>query len=284
MVPNELERLRLLGWLPEEHAALRSGVWEVGIDARVNYPDGWFPEAEPGSGGTYWYDHRAEQVAAVLARFSVDRLWEVGAGSGAMGLRLHRAGVEVVSVEPLVDGARIIAAATPDPVFCGLFHDMALPDDCIPAVGAFDVVEHLDRPDELLAEIRRVLAPGGLIVVTVPALQWLWSDSDDVAGHQVRYTRRTLREQMSSCGLAEVHAEYLYASLVGPGAVMRALPYRLGRRRNASAALESLDRQLDPSPRVDRAVRRVLALEARVAQDMRLPWGTSLLGVYRRAL
>ena len=72
------------------------------------------------------------------------------------------------------------------------------------------------------------------------------------------------------------------SSLVGPAAAIRAVPYRLGRRRSGADALAALDSQLDPSPGIDRAVRRVLDLESRLSRRVPLPFGTSILGVYRR--
>jgi predicted SAM-dependent methyltransferase len=45
-------------------------------------------------------------------------------------------------------------------------------------IGAFDVLEHLEKPELLLDEIYRVLMPGGTFVCSVPAYQWLFSDFD----------------------------------------------------------------------------------------------------------
>lgn len=282
---TELDRLAASGWRVEDHATFLDGVWHVGDgSAAVNYPAGGFVAIESGSSGNYWFDHRADAVADALEDLGCRSLWEVGAGSGAMSHRLEARGMSVVAVEPLLDGARQIADGATGPTFCGLLHELALPDGSLPAVGMFDVLEHLDDPEAVLAEVRRILLPGGLLVLTVPALQWLWSDEDDVAGHQLRYTRRTLRAQLRGAGFAELRASYLYASLVAPAAAIRALPYRLGRRRTGDEALGALEAQLDPAPRVDRAIRAVLRGEAWLGERVQLPVGTSILGIYRRPI
>jgi len=109
----------------------------------------------------------------------------------------------------------------------------------------------------------------------------LWGDEDDVAGHQRRYTKRILTTQFASSGFTPLHTEYLYASLVAPAALARALPYRLGRRRSEAEVLASLRSQLAVPPRIDRIARTILTAEALIARCFPLPFGLSLLGVFR---
>src|ERR1700760_4803867 len=58
----------------------------------------------------------------------------------------------------------------------------------------FDVLEHIEDQDRFLASTRFHLAPGGAVVVNVPALQWLYSPYDRVQGHQRRYSLDDVRE------------------------------------------------------------------------------------------
>ena len=68
---------------------------------------------------------------------------------------------------------------------------LALPfrSDSFDVVGAFDVIEHLDPESAAVAELARVLRPGGRLLVAVPAYQWAWTDFDVQNGHHRRYTR-----------------------------------------------------------------------------------------------
>ena len=71
-------------------------------------------------------------------------------------------------------------------------------DEAFDLVTTLDVIEHVDDDVATLAELRRVLRPGGLLLVAVPAYMFLWGTQDEVSQHRRRYTNRTLRRAL--CG------------------------------------------------------------------------------------
>jgi SAM-dependent methyltransferase len=269
---GEVDRLRESGWEPPEPGSATT--------AEVSYPEDGLEVLGLDGGAGYWFDHRANEVAALLDRHGVRVLWDVGAGAGSMSGRLTERGFEVVAVEPLAAGAAAIAQ-TGVPAFRGTLEHLGLPDASLPAIGMFDVIEHLADPVPLLAEARRVLSPGGLLVVTVPAYQWLWSEEDEAAGHRRRYSLNQLDSEMETAGFARVELRHIFSALVPAAALLRAVPYRLGRRRDDAAALAAVGAQLDPSPRVDRLARKLFAVETRLGGRRGLPVGLSVLGAYR---
>ena len=277
---RELECVAKLGWTipPRDSDGVRY-VTRSGKGA-LFYPDEGLEVLGLEGGAGYWFDHRAAAVRRVLTRLKVTSMWEMGSGTGAMASRLVPPLTEVITVEPLVEGARA-AAKLGLAALCGTLQDLELPDHSIECVGAFDVIEHIREVADFLREVHRVLEPGGVIIVTVPAFDILWGDEDDVAGHQRRYTKKSLISEFRSADFTPVDTEYLFASLVPLAAIARALPYRLGRRRSEARVLASLRSQLKTPPTVDRIARRILESESAIARHFELPLGLSILGVFR---
>lgn len=278
---TSLENLIDHGWTaPSEDA---SGVRNCNVPggSEVSYPEGGHDVLGLDGGQGFWFDHRFEAVLGLLRQEAVTSLWDIGAGTGSMAVRLAGAGIDVVAVEPLKAGAEA-SARQGITSFCGTLGDLQLPDGCLPAIGMFDVLEHLERPEELLREAHRVLQPDGILVVTVPALKWLWGDEDDVAGHYRRYRKPSLDETVCSEAFQPLASQYLFASLIPAAALLRALPYRLGRRKSEADVLANMKRQLNTPAPVDRAMRWLLGVEAALSKNIPLPAGLSIAAVFRR--
>jgi SAM-dependent methyltransferase len=277
---DELSRVMALGWRVPQRSDDGVRYTTPNRDSPVSYPDEGLDVLGLEGGTGYWFDHRAAAVSRLIRRSGVSSMWEVGSGTGAMARRLSPPLKSVVTVEPLAAGAQ--AAASLGLVsLCGTLEDLHLPDGSLECIGVFDVLEHLPSPGGLLDEVHRVIRPGGLVIATVPALPMLWGDEDDAAGHQRRYTKSSFAELLSGRGFTPIHTEYLYASLVAPAAVTRAVPYRLGKRRSQAVVLASMKSQLVVPTMVDRLARAVLSAETAIARRVPLPFGLSLLGAFR---
>jgi SAM-dependent methyltransferase len=98
----------------------------------------------------------------------------------------------------------------------------------VPAIGLFDVVEHIEDSLAFLKEAHRMLAPGGRVYIAVPAHEWLWSGEDDYARHFRRYTARSLTAELRGAGFDVENTTYMFSFLVLPIWLLRRLPYQLG--------------------------------------------------------
>ncbi len=96
-----------------------------------------------------------------------------------------------------------------------------LPDGCAAVVTLLDVLEHLDDDRAALVEMIRLTRPGGLLVITVPAHAWLWSDWDVALHHRRRYSRTSLRRLVRQPGVELLHCAHINTVALVPILLVR---------------------------------------------------------------
>jgi SAM-dependent methyltransferase len=161
-------------------------------------------------------------------------------------------------------------------VASGSVLQMPFESDSFDLAVCLDVIEHLEDDRGALRELRRVVAPGGWLLVTVPAYQWLWSGHDEINHHFRRYTRATLQRVAEQAGWQQVRNTH-FNSLLLPAAVLLRILDRFSRKPTES----SLDLWVPPQP-LNWLLERPLLLEASlIGRGGRIPAGLSLLAVFR---
>jgi SAM-dependent methyltransferase len=137
-----------------------------------------------------------------------------GSGAGSLTLKMVDAGLSVTSVDASVrfcDWTRAAlearGALDGNPVMAGDLQRLDLPDAAFDAAVCAEVLEHLDGDAAALRELARVLRPGGLLVVTVPANPYRYDWTDQWAGHRRRYTVDMLEERMRDAGFPDARAD-----------------------------------------------------------------------------
>jgi SAM-dependent methyltransferase len=140
----------------------------------------------------------------------------------------------------------------------------------------FDVLEHVEDERGFLAEVYRVLRPGGLVLVSVPAYMFLWSGHDVSLHHFRRYERRTLVGALAGAGFQVLRATYAFAVTFPAVCAVRLLGRLLpgGRAPRTSYVLP-------PAP-LNSLLARVIELEARWVGWSDLPFGSSVMALARR--
>jgi hypothetical protein len=137
-------------------------------------------------------------------------------------------------------------------------------------IALFDVLEHIRQDEMSLRTLSSLLAPGGKIILTVPALQFLWSNHDIRHHHHRRYSERSLREVIDQAGLRVDYISYFNFFLL-PVAVMQRLASRLSSK---PAALDA-----EPPKLLNGLFTKIFASERALLGWMRLPIGLSLCAI-----
>jgi len=226
----------------------------------------------------WWYRGRRTVLENVIAGLRLParaRILDAGAGSGRNMVELIRHGT-VTAIELSPTSVCLARAREVGEVVEGSVLDMPFESDSFELATSLDVIEHLEDDLGALRELRRVVTPGGCLLVTVPAYQWLWSGHDVVNHHHRRYTRRSLRVVGEQAGWKQVRTTY-FNSLLLPVAMVLRIMDRFSRKTTES----SLDLWVPPQP-LNWLMERPLALEAAlIARGGRIPAGLSLLSVFR---
>ncbi|HYF46212.1 MAG TPA: class I SAM-dependent methyltransferase [Acidimicrobiales bacterium] len=228
-------------------------------------------DAEDGSG---WHRHRAAVVCDAVADLPpAGTVFDVGGGNGFVSRALVAAGHPAVLVEPVEEAVRTAYDRGLRPVVNATLEAAGFPAGSLPAVGMFDVLEHLDDDAAALRDVHDLLVPGGRLYVTVPQHPWLWSAHDVEAGHQRRYTSAALHRVVTDTGFTVERATSFFSVLLPPMAVRR-LVQRRAREGDAGAAV------VDPTGNA--VLERLFAHERRSLRRRNRRTGTSLLLVARR--
>ena len=152
--------------------------------------------------------------------------------------------------------------------------DIPFERESFDAVIMADVIEHIDDDVAAAAAAARLVRPGGVMIVTVPALPALWSSWDAIHGHKRRYTKGSLAAVLSTTGLTAELISYYNTLLFPFAAAARLLAKALGRK--TAGELE-----VPPRP-VNSALRLIFAGERHLLGRVPLPVGLSLVAICRK--
>ncbi len=227
----------------------------------------------------WWYSGRRKVLDGAIAELGLPkpaRILDAGCGSGRNMLELARFG-SVVGIELSDTSVELARARGVGEVVSGSVLEMPFADDSFDLAVSLDVVEHLEDDLAAMRELRRTVAPGGMLLVTVPAYQWLWSGHDEINHHHRRYTRRTLQRVAEQAGWTQARTTY-FNSLLLPAAIVLRVLDRVNRAKTTET---SLDLWVPPEP-LNWLLERPLTLEGKlIARGAHIPAGLSLLAVFR---
>ena len=228
----------------------------------------------------WWYAGQREIASALLGPAlgaeapRPRRLLDAGCGTGFNLLALGRLG-RATGIDLAPEAIAFCRERGVRAVRASLLA-LPFPDAAFDAVTSFDVVYHAWVTDDraAVAEMARVVRPGGLLLVRVPALQVLWGAHDTEVQSRHRYTRAELRALLEGCSLRVERATYCNSFLFPLLLVRRALDRLLGR--------EGSDVSFLPPPLEWAFARALIAEAALVRAGISFPIGASVVALARR--
>jgi SAM-dependent methyltransferase len=240
-----------------------SRVSDAGSPSLVN-PDYW------------WYRVRSELLELVLddfvARSGTERtsILDLGSADGPSVGWLRERGRRV--------GMDIDPRGLQSGDVCGSALELPFAAESFDVVAAFDVIEHCEPEARALAEVARVLRPGGRFLMSVPAYQWAWTTHDDHNGHYRRYTKKRAVAAVAEAGFVVERSTYMFSGTFPVFAVERAWR-RLADSRAASKpqAMEGVARLPDVAPSIERVLLGLSTVDRTLLARRNLPFGSSVV-------
>ncbi|MFC5555890.1 class I SAM-dependent methyltransferase [Methylobacterium iners] len=225
----------------------------------------------------WWFSGRRAVVAALVGRLIAprpgSRILEVGCGSGGnLDLLAGFGRVDAIEQDATAratararSGLAVRAGALPD--------DLPVSDGAYDVVALLDVLEHVEEDRASLQALGAKLSASGRLLITVPAMPWLWSAHDEVHHHKRRYTRASLEAVVMAAGLKVERVGYFNGLLFPLAVASRAWKALTGDR--------SGDDEMPPAP-LNGALLRIFASERHFVGRIPLPFGLSVFAIARR--
>src|SRR5437763_2941425 len=161
----------------------------------------------------WWYIGRRRIIASFVERICREikdrtpRILDVGCGTGANLVMLSEFG-DAEGVDISEDALSFCRERGLQNVRHGAAEKLPYEDETFDLVTALDVVEHLDDDVAGLREMRRVLHPGGHLLLFVPTFMFLWGVQDEVSNHRRRYRMPELRSAVEKAGFRVERTTY----------------------------------------------------------------------------
>ena len=228
---------------------------------------------------SYWW-YVARRALAVdllsdeIAGKSSVRVLDVGCGTGA-NVSAFEALAPTVGIDASMDALHFCQSRGIRSVALSPVEELPFRRGSFNIVTALDMLEHTDDDLHALREIHRVTAQDGLVLITVPAYGFLWSEHDEALKHRRRYTAHELRNKLAVTGFDVVRTSYFISALFFP---ILALRIWQGIRKDSTRPRTSI---VVLPKWINASLVGLLSLERKVFHRMNLPFGVSIVALAR---
>lgn len=190
----------------------------------------YFGELARMEAANFWFRARNELILWALRTYKPNTraFLEVGCGTGFVLSGIARAYPEIAlnGSEIFLTGLSHAAQRVPTAHFMQMDARQVPFLNEFDAIGAFDVLEHIEEDETVLGQLHRAIKPGGVLLLTVPQHPWLWSASDEYACHVRRYTCAEIEKKISKSGFELLRSSSFVTSILPAMVLSRALQKR----------------------------------------------------------
>jgi SAM-dependent methyltransferase len=230
----------------------------------------------------WWFVARRRLVRSLIARYARTSSSEngsyldVGCGTGIVLDEIGRGFNPRVGLDISQGALGLTSDRVSSPLVCGDASELPFADNSFDLISCLDVLEHVRNDLGCIRECFRICKPGGYMVFSAPAMDFLWSEHDEAIHHLRRYSWRSLRKKLEEGGFHVVKATYAVFTLLAPIMLIRFVAAFRRSRIEPQTALSEVPRWVNQILIVLHSVESALSLA------IGLPFGTGLVGVVRK--
>jgi SAM-dependent methyltransferase len=178
----------------------------------------YFSELAQLESSNFWFQARNVLILWALHKYqpNASSFLEVGCGTGFVlsGISHTFPKIKLSGSEIFLAGLSHASKRVPFAHFMQMDARQVPFAEEFDAIGAFDVLEHIEEDEKVLAQLNVAIKPGGILLLTVPQHRWLWSASDEYACHVRRYTRKEIEHKVQAAGFDLLRSTSFVTSLL----------------------------------------------------------------------
>ena len=214
-----------------------------------------------------------------FTRFSPDeiRYLDLGCGTGILLDEFAPTIKHVFALDYSSTALRLTRTRVNLPMLQADARCLPYPDDTFGLITCLDIIEHIREDMDALREAYRVCKPGGWLILSVPALDFLWSEHDEAVYHLRRYSLPSLKAKAQHVGFEVVHGTYATAAMLLPVFLIRLM----SSFTKKTVTPEGHDFPIPPAW-INRALIGIHALETAISLRVPLPFGMGIVCLLRK--
>lgn len=224
----------------------------------------------------WWHISKRELIQKLITRHSSSikpKVLDIGSGAGKTLEMLSHLG-KAIGVDSSQEAIKYSAKRGLNNVMLQRAEELKFRASSFDIITILDVLEHVDDK-KVMSEIARILRPGGIVVITVPAFQKLWSQWDEMLHHKRRYSSKSLLNLVRPFRLRLCRISYKYSFLFIPVFLIRLLKSIMKQRTYSS------DFKIN-SPAINILLLYLSRIENRLLFKVSIPFGTSIICVLKK--
>jgi len=225
----------------------------------------------------WWFVTRRRLLRSVLASLNITKnrvCLEVGCGTGANLRIVLTAGLYGIGLDRSFYALSLLKRKENLPLLAGDLKDLPIKTKSVGLVIAADVLEHLEDDAKGIIESYRVLGKGGILLVTVPAFNFLWGIQDSVTGHKRRYSRKEINHKLKAVGFDVLKSSYFNFFLFFPILIARRIIQLLGLKIQSENEVNS--------SLLNFFLKTIFSLEVPLLKYASFPFGVSILCIAKK--